>query len=179
MALIRRVSRLFAADVHAVLDHIEDPESVLKQAIREMEEELARQIQRGKWLAKEIETVVGRIEAHAKTRAELDAKLDLCFANGNEALARRLTRRKLEGEKLLERHQANRAALEEALAEHRALVASNEDQLEGMRQKAALLCSDRGARAQSEPAGIDGFGGVDDDEVEIAFLHEKQKRTQS
>ena len=42
MALITRVSRLFQADLHAVLDRIEEPEVLLKQAVREMEEELAR-----------------------------------------------------------------------------------------------------------------------------------------
>ena len=42
MALISRVSRLFTADVHAVLDRIEEPEVLLKQAIREMEDEVRR-----------------------------------------------------------------------------------------------------------------------------------------
>lgn len=96
MALIRRLSRLFAADVHAVLDQIEEPESVLRQAIREMEEELARQRQREKWICGEIESAAGRIGVLATEAGEIDANLDLSFANGNEALARRLTRRKLE-----------------------------------------------------------------------------------
>ena len=42
MALIKRVARLFQSDMHAVLDRIEDPESLLKQSIREMEEDLRR-----------------------------------------------------------------------------------------------------------------------------------------
>jgi phage shock protein A len=33
MALINRISRLFKADFHAVLDQIEEPEGLLKQAI--------------------------------------------------------------------------------------------------------------------------------------------------
>ena len=41
MALITRVARLFRADLHAVLDRIEEPDVLLKQAVREMEEELA------------------------------------------------------------------------------------------------------------------------------------------
>ncbi|RLA35148.1 MAG: hypothetical protein DRR11_01080, partial [Gammaproteobacteria bacterium] len=41
MALINRISRLFKADFHAVLDQIEEPEQLLKQAIRDMEDELA------------------------------------------------------------------------------------------------------------------------------------------
>ena len=40
MALITRISRLFQADFHAVLDRIEEPEQLLKQAIREMEDSL-------------------------------------------------------------------------------------------------------------------------------------------
>ena len=40
MALITRLSRLFQADMHAVLDKIEEPELLLKQAIREMEESI-------------------------------------------------------------------------------------------------------------------------------------------
>jgi len=42
MALINRISRLFKADFHAVLDHIEEPEALLKQAIRDMEDDLAK-----------------------------------------------------------------------------------------------------------------------------------------
>ena len=40
MPILNRVKRLFQADVHAILDVIEEPEAVLKQAIREMQESL-------------------------------------------------------------------------------------------------------------------------------------------
>ena len=53
MALITRVSRLFQADFHAVLDRIEEPEAILRQAVREMEEELARDEQRSTMLQQE------------------------------------------------------------------------------------------------------------------------------
>ena len=49
MALITRLSRLFQADLHAVLDRIEEPDTLLRQAMREMEEALdpdAQQIKR-------------------------------------------------------------------------------------------------------------------------------------
>ena len=41
MELINRIARLFKADFHAVLDQIEEPEALLRQAIRDMEDELA------------------------------------------------------------------------------------------------------------------------------------------
>ena len=46
VALINRVTKLFQADINAVLDRIEEPEVVLKQALREMEESLAAEERR-------------------------------------------------------------------------------------------------------------------------------------
>ena len=68
MALINRMSRLFTADVHAVLDRIEEPDVLLKHAIREMEEELARSEQRVRQLEHEREPLADR---HRKVQAAL------------------------------------------------------------------------------------------------------------
>jgi len=174
MALIRRVARLITADVHAVLDQIEEPEIVLKQAIREMEEQLARQTQHGKWLAREIEAAEARLGGLASTVGDLDAKLDLAFGTGDEALARKLTRRKLEAEKLTRHVEEGHGALTRELAEHEARLASNRDELEGLRQKAALFSVETAAAC--DEAARDGFAGIDETDVEIEFLREKQAR---
>ena len=54
MALINRFSRLFTADMHAVLDRIEEPDALLKQAVREMEEELTRMQTQSRSLHEEL-----------------------------------------------------------------------------------------------------------------------------
>lgn len=176
MALIRRVSRLFAADMHAVLDQIEEPEIVLRQAIREMEEELARQSQRQKWLRAEIATAASRAGSLIGHSRDLDAKLDICFADGNEELARRLIRRKLETARLREQAEARKQALTEQLGELEELAGTNVDQLESMREKAAML-----AISEPAPGSACGgrFSGIGDDDVEIAFLREQQARAGS
>lgn len=176
MALIRRVSRLFAADMHAVLDQIEEPEIVLRQAIREMEEELARQRQRQKWLRTEIEAAAAKTASFDEARRDLDAKLDICFANDNETLARKLTRRKLETAQLAEHSETKRQSLIRQLEELDTLLATNADQLECMQQKAALLATDDAVAAGTGAARVPG---IDDDDVEIAFLREKQARVES
>lgn len=177
MALIKRISRLFAADMHAIIDQLEEPEAVLRQAVREMAAELDRQVRHARQLESDIAAVDARVEALGTTRRELDAKLDLSFDTGNEDLARRLTRRKLETVRLTERLVARRATLEDGLAQHEALVAANRDELEAMRQKAELL------GAASETRGPDdtpaGHAAVDEADVEIAFLREKQARSRS
>jgi phage shock protein A len=177
VALIKRISRLFTADMHAVLDQLEEPELVLRQAIREMEEELARQIQRGKWLTTEIELSAKRIEELEAACADFDGKLDTCFEHGNEALARKLTRRKLETHKLIERLGKRRAKLADQLAEIDTTIESNRGQLDTLRQKAELFATERPSTADARHDEV--FAGVDDDEVEIAFLREKQARATS
>ena len=96
MALITRVSRLFQADFHAVLDRIEEPEVLLRQAVREMEEELARDEQRSKMLQHEQRQLITRATDLEQSLHDIEEELDVCFDAGNDDLARACIRRKLE-----------------------------------------------------------------------------------
>jgi phage shock protein A len=179
MSLIGRVAKLVNADINAVLDRIEEPEALLKQSIRDMEEELAVETQRIKWLRSEIEAHDARASAARKARDELDGKLDLCLSAGNDELGRKLTRRKLtrrklQTELLARRLDEKKAALEKALLEQEKSYSEHEDQLAGMVQKAELLTATPQRAVES---ACDSDLVVGDDEVEIAFLREKQARS--
>jgi phage shock protein A len=182
MALMTRMTRLFRADAHAVLDRLEEPATLLRQAVREMEaatEEDARQRRR-------IDRRHTRLLAR---QAELDDavatathELDVCFDAGNETLARGLVRRRLEAQRLraaLDRHlesvETELAALDARLEENRA-------RLGAMRQKAELFAAEE-APVDDDDAWLErDFGRtlrVGDDEVEVAFLQERQRRMPS
>ena len=96
MTLIARVTRLFKADLHGILDSLEEPEAVVKQAIRDMEEDIAT---KERQLA-ELHAVLQRlaIEAQELTASmqEIERQIDLCFATDNEPLAKNLIRKRLE-----------------------------------------------------------------------------------
>ena len=175
MALINRMSRLFTADVHAVLDRIEEPDVLLKHAIREMDEELARSEQRVRALEHEREALADR---HRKVQAalvELKSQLDVCFADGNDELARKVVKRKLETEKLAAHVVERRQAVDKELVAQRALADEQRERLDVLRQKAELLAA--------APSGGDEFGHagftVGADEVEVALLRERQARKPS
>ena len=103
MALINRISRLFKADFHAVLDQIEEPEALLKQAIRDMEDDLAGSEQSiANSLHQQDVMAARRDEIHTSVN-DLDQQLDFCFESGKEDLSRSLIRKKLEAERLLKR----------------------------------------------------------------------------
>lgn len=182
MALITRVSRLFRADVNAVLERMEEPALLLRQAVRDMEEALDRDEQRARLLALELQQIAARQGELAAALSATAEELDLCFDTGNEALARVLLRRKLETERLVQflnrRHEELRGAahvLQRRIEENRA-------RLESMRQKAELLAAeendDEAPCGWSEPAFARRFV-VSDDDVELAFLREQQKRVRS
>lgn len=177
MAIMTRLTRLFRADVHAVLDRMEEPDVLLRQALREMEDEVA---QNALFLrARELERkqAQARLDAIAATQSELAGQLDLCFAAGNETLARTLLKRKLEGERM-SRHLAQRiAALDQLMAERRTQLEEQRRRLEAMRQKAEVFETEA---AQACPADATRFGtddfAVTDADVELAWLKERQQR---
>lgn len=184
MALITRISRLFKADFHAVLDQIEEPEQLLRQAIRDMEDDLAQAEQRTALCAHDQDALAARRSELESAIADIDTELDLCFESGKDDLARGLVRKKLEAERLTKRLDSKCAANEQYLAEQRRLLDENTATLESLRQKAELL---------SQRTPLHGDGGsefddlawmaremsVGDDEIEIALLREKNLRSAS
>jgi phage shock protein A len=182
MALITRISRLFSADFHAVLDRIEEPELLLKQAIREMEEELAKSEQRIRWLQQEQHQLSVKEDDIEQALSSLDEEMDICFASGKDELARKLVKRKLEAQLQLKRVNLRHRDGGNTLAELQTAVTEHHAQLDIMRQKAELLIE------RSEPGvSIPGWQGesvaresaIRDEEVELAFLREQQRRSQS
>jgi phage shock protein A len=182
MALINRISRLFTADFHAVLDRIEEPEQLLRQAIREMEDELAAADARIRLSAHEQAALGHRRRELEEKLADLDEELDLCFASEKAELARALVRKKLEVQRLHKRLAAKQAAGEKALAMQQQRIAENRSTLDGLRQKAEIFERQTASTAEQ---GIDDSSwmarelAVSDDEVEVAFLREQQARRAS
>ena len=178
MALITRVSRLFRADMHAVLDRIEEPELLLKQAVREMEDELARDEQRLKAMRMEQTQVRGRGEEVARALRALEQELDVCFASDEQELARGVVRRKLESERLAAVLARRAQMLEESGATLTAQSEENRTRLESMRQKAEILAEESSATRAGEPWV--GHGVVlRQEEVDVALLRERQKRSRT
>jgi phage shock protein A len=182
MALINRVTRLFKADFHAVLDQIEEPEQLLKQAIREMEDDLAESGQRIRAGAHDQQALATRKDEIDAKLVQIDGELDLCFSSKKNELARGLIRKKLEAQRLSQRLGSQHGASEKYLSEQRAMLDENRNALEGLRQKAELFAQRTPAKSES---GLDDIAwmarelSVSDDEVEVAYLREKSARSPS
>jgi phage shock protein A len=175
MALITRVSRLFQADFHAVLDRIEEPEAILRQAVREMEEELARDEQRSTMLQQEQRQIVTRITGFEQSLQDIEEELGACFAAGNDDLARASIRRRLEAQRLVGNLSRKLGEIGETLDALKTRIRENRSRLESMRQKAELL-ADESTRTRTAENWNTPEVTVSDEEVEVALLREKQHR---
>lgn len=182
MALINRVTRLFKADFHAVLDRIEEPEQLLRQAIREMEDELQESERRVQLLGHEQEGMAARKSELESRTADLDEELDLCFAREKNDLARTLVRRKLEAERLSRRLGAKLDGNDKAISAARSSIRENRTTLDGLKQKAEIFARRAPAEADidvDDSAWMARELTVSDDEIEVAFLREQQARSAS
>jgi phage shock protein A len=178
MALITRLARLFRADLHAVLDRIEEPAVLLRQAIREMEEALAGDERRTQVLQHEQGQLLARQAEIDQTLSGIEAELDICFASGKDDLARVLVRRRLEAQRFVTFLTRKREALEHSLAACATRLEENRTRLNSMRQKAELLAEDD-TPEPVEPGWSSPDMSVRDEDVEVAFLREKHRRRPS
>ena len=173
MALLNRLGRLFRADLHAVLDQLEDPALVLKEALREMEAALAAEQARAAALARELAAEQTRARELAAQQAQCEAELALCLDADNDALARSVVRRQLLNAERLAASERRRQTLAVKQAELEAGVRTAQRELDGLRQRAALL--DSGA-AGGEPARGEPPGNITEEAIDIALLRARQQR---
>jgi len=177
MALVTRLSRLFQADFHAVLDRIEEPDLQLRQAVREMQFVLEQDQQRRQLLqheAGQLDTTAADISHKLQA---LDEELDICLAAHKDDLARDLVRRKLGAEQQLRATHERAAVIELQLKTLSRQLDEQAQQLTAMKQKLELLVSaEDSALDNSFTASTGSAEAIRNEEIEIALLREKQRR---
>lgn len=183
MALINRVSRLFRADFNAVLDQIEEPEQLLKQAIRDMEDELVSVEQRIALCAHDQKSLDVRGNELRSAIGDYNDQLDLCFESKKDDLAKTLIRKKLEADRILKQLVSKYEGNERYVEEQQKLLDENRSALDSLRQKAEL--TSHHPAASGSKSDFDDIGwmsrelSIGDDEIEIAYLREKAQRSES
>jgi hypothetical protein len=148
-----------------------------------MEDELARQEQAIRIAGHEAGEYAARQERLGERLGEIQEELDLCFSSGKEELARGLVKRKLETQRLGKHFAARQEALQSGVARRQATLAENRVALDGLRQKAELVASRSQADGDPDEYRTPGHGAAEPvvtaEEVEVAFLRERQARSRS
>lgn len=180
MTLMTRIGRLFRADLNAVLDGLEEPAAVLRQALADMEDSFARGTAEAARLAGEAALLAQAAEDAAGRAARAAEEAALCLDAGKDDLARTSLRRQLECElrarecrRHLERLDATRAALATRLAAQR-------ERLAALNARAALVPDPAGEAPgdglSDAPWSGAAHGAVSEAEVEVALLALRGRR---
>lgn len=177
MTLLRRLTRLLKADIHGLLDGLEEPEDVLKQTIRDMETALNHKERTLAALQIRLQRLRAEAQALEQAARDIEHQIDLCFDADNDTLARTFIRKRLltqrqigQLSRAIEEGRTRHAALEHTMAEQR-------QQLAAVVQQLGLYTAAQQPEAAPTPPFTPGAeGGLTDDEVEVAFLDEQRRR---
>lgn len=128
MGLFRRISDIISANLNDMTEGFEDPERMLRQAIREMEESIADATQEtAKVLAGE-KLLAKELANNQQQEAEWKGKAEKAVAAGDDDLARKALGRKQEHHKLV-------VALQDQLGTAEEASLTLKHQLDGMKAK--------------------------------------------
>jgi len=149
MNIFQRISKLVTANINHLLDQAEDPEVMVKQLIRDMEEsiielrrETVKAVARQKQLEKQIEMAKNRTK-------ELESKAALALENNDEAFAREILAKKLEVQESLATMQEELRISSRTADQMKSDLTKLEDQVQlARRKKEELIRRKRSAEAQ-------------------------------
>jgi phage shock protein A len=178
MAILSRMMRLFKADVHGVMDQLEDKGLLLKQCLREMEASLEDKEARLSRVEEAVRQAKGDLAQREEEVQKLENDLDLAVRKEKDDIARMLIRkrRSLQGSCEQLKHQIEvltqeRGRLSETLARQRL-------QYDQLKVKVAAF------RQQARPEGFDDIITSDgpsqawraptEEEIELELLQRKE-----
>lgn len=176
MGIIQRMTRLFKADIHGILDLLEEPDAALRQAVRDMEEEVERKSRSVQMLIQHEQQLESIHAEKCRALSQIDEKIDAAFSVGNEALARGFVRRKLEFQQSLKQSDKKLVALRFERHQLEKKLAEQKEQTETTRQKMQVFVETRSIGGNTQGDIHADMHGISEDEVEIAFLQERKQR---
>ncbi len=146
MGVFKRISDIVSANLNDMTEGFEDPERMLRQAVREMEETIAEVTnQTAKAMANET-TLSRELERNRVQQQQWQARAEKAVEEGSEDLARKALTRKNEHEKLVAALKDQLEAAQEASGSLRCQLAAMKAKMaEGRRNLATLSARKRAA----------------------------------
>ncbi len=181
MAIIQRLSKLIQADVHGIIDTLEDPELSLKQSVREMEAELfATQSEMKSLKEKEekMRTVIHDLEEQVE---ELEDKINLSLSKKQDSLAKKFIRKRLESERQLKGIQKRVESNSNRIEKLKSILSDRESRLQQILQKMEIYVEEERIKDKisKETPIQESSNRVTDEEVEVEFLKKREDHDRS
>ena len=179
MTLFTRFIRLFKADVHGVMDQMEDKTLLLRQYLREMETSLGQKEGQVAALGERIERMSAQVVRHSEEMEKLESDLNLALAKEKDDIARLLIRRRRTIERTvghikiqLETLNRDRSRLIETLADQKLTYESLKSRADAWHQR--TTDDEPFASAAQTFAPDTSAPTVHDEEIELELIRRKE-----
>ncbi len=182
MGILSRMLRLCKADVHGVMDQLEDKGLLLKQALREMEAGLKAKDNRLAHISGRCRQIERELSARREEVKKLEKDLDLAVSKEKDDIARMLIRKRRTLQSSCDQLVGQMVGLTEeqnALSETLARQRMKYDQL---KIKAAAFCQQAESREFEATADASdtayGWKAPTEEEIELELLQRKEALAQ-
>lgn len=153
--LFKRINDVITANISDLIDRVEDPEKMIKQIIREMEENISRAKDGVVDAIASEKTLHQDVEKHRSQSAEWQQKARAALKDGKEELARTALMRKNEHDKILESLEPALKSAVNTSASLKAQLKALEAKLdEAKRKRSSLVARQRAAEARRDMTKI-------------------------
>ena len=178
MGILTRIMRLCKADLHGVMDQLEDKDLLLKQYLREMESSLQEKENRLNQIARSEDGVRRELDLRAEEIEKLEKDLTLSLRKEKDDIAKLLIRKQRGQQAVCEQLRRHLRTLEEERQGLGRLLGEQRLQYDQLKVKAAAF-SNRTQQhafdeAQTLVQGAVGCAAVDEKEIELELLRRKE-----
>lgn len=167
MSLTKRLQQLFRADIHHVLENLEDPQSVLKLSMYEMQEciqELQQNVHEYEDNLKNTEKLQKDLKQKLMQQEE---NLKLSLQQHDESLIKRQIKRKLELQKMIQHKSDQLQELKLTIKESENELSLKIEKLDFLKQKESLLQVQKTSATVNEESSD---WHVSQDDIELEYL---------
>lgn len=177
MAMFTRLVRLWKADLHGVMDQLEDRDLLLNQHLREMETALDAREAAVRRLERDCEAVSEARRRCETETAPMETDIEAALEQERDDIARFLIRRRRELDRKRKELARRSERLERELREARERLTEQRDQYDSLRLRSRDFR--RSASRFEGPEGVyeSETGRPADEEIELELLRRKQART--
>ncbi|MBF0102091.1 MAG: PspA/IM30 family protein [Desulfobacterales bacterium] len=180
MGLMNRLVRMCKSDMHGIMDQMEDKSLVLKQCLREMEEEIQRKEAKLSELIKLHTKTKKDIESISARHGEVEKDLSIALENERDDIARFMIRKIKPLEKQRDMLTDLMATQRNDIQQYRDVLDQQRQHYETLKIKSMQYMNQQQTESWQECCNHLDLNGVDisDEEVEIELLRRKQTQKQ-
>lgn len=178
MGMMTRMLRLWKADLHGVMDQLEDKGLLLKQYLREMETGLQQKEGRCEQLTRDCLQIRRDMDQRLKEIEKIEKDLDLAVNKAKDDIARMLIRRSLSLQGACSHLQQQLDGLTEEYQHLEKTLAEQRLQYDRLKLKAdAFSRRDQARQYEESTAGFSSVGDFlcpTEEEIELELIQRKE-----